>query len=263
MEKLVSGISSLGLELTARQLEQFQLYAAELVRWNKSVNLTAITSYEQIQTEHFLDSLTVAPVLKEIMAGIPQSEASLIDIGSGAGFPGIPLKILLPEVKLALLDSQGKKTAFLHHIISQLEIRNVEVITARAEDAAHQEKYREQFHIAFSRATGTLCTMVELALPFCRIGGCFMAQKTASCIQAELDDSSVAVELLGGRVQRVQEVGLWGHRIQRLVVLIDKVQSTPEKYPRRSGMPAKHPLTSHNSTPLHTAQSLAKRKATM
>ncbi|MDD4984801.1 MAG: 16S rRNA (guanine(527)-N(7))-methyltransferase RsmG, partial [Dehalococcoidales bacterium] len=174
MEILESGAGRLGLKLSAKQLEQFHTYWEELVEWNRRVNLTGITGYHEVQTKHFLDSLTVC-------LAWPTSRANatirIIDVGTGSGIPGVPLKIVFPEVYLVLLEATEKKAAFLRHISNRLMLTDVEVVAGRAEDAAHQRQYRDIFDIVVSRAVAPLVTLAELALPFCKIGGRFIAQK--------------------------------------------------------------------------------------
>ncbi len=234
MERLVHGARQLGIFLNPKQTQQFQLYYQELVRWNERVNLTAITDYEEVQLKHFLDSLTVALVLDEA------KEFSLLDVGAGAGMPGLPLKILLPGVKLVLLDSVAKKTAFLRYLVECLGLDRVEVLTGRAEDFARQENYREGFDLVVSRAVGKLSTVAELALPFCREGGIFVALKKGQ-VEEEVEKALRAITILGGRLREVKRVELEGLE-QRLLVIVDKVSPTPQLYPRRVGVAARRPL---------------------
>jgi len=161
----------LGLELTQEQLEQFDVYYHELVDWNRQINLTAITDYEEVQIKHFLDSLTIA------LAWQPDRGNSVIDVGTGAGIPGIPLKIVFSDIKLVLLEATAKKVSFLHHITQKLGLDDVEIIVGRAEEVARVAQYREKFKLVLSRAVAPLPTLVELTLPFCALGGSFIAQK--------------------------------------------------------------------------------------
>ncbi len=237
MEKLRLGAERLGLRLSPWQLQQFQDYYQELLDWNQRMNLTAITGYDEVQVKHFLDSLTVTLALT-----LPEAEGfRLIDVGTGAGLPGIPLKILLPRIGVVLLDSTAKKAEFLRHLKSRLQLPDIEVAVGRAEDAAHDAKYRERFDLVLSRAVGTLPTTVELALPFCAIGGSFIAQKKGA-VDAELKAAARAISLLGGQLRETRTIDLPEFTDQRRLVIIDKVSSTPDKYPRRPGVPTKRPL---------------------
>ena len=239
MKKFTQGLSDLGLELSSAQAKQFELYYQELLEWNKRINLTAITDYEEVQIKHFLDSATVTLALaKEDMNN---ADLSIIDIGTGAGFPGLPLKILLDQSRLVLLDSTAKKAAFLHHVSEKLELSNVEIVTGRAEEIAHLPLYRQQFDLVVSRAVASLSSVVELALPFCQIGGKFVAQKKGEIIQ-EINNAGKAINVLGGKLNQVKEIELGELGDERYLVIIDKICPTPEKYPRRPGIPKRRPI---------------------
>jgi 16S rRNA (guanine527-N7)-methyltransferase len=238
LETLLHGAKQLGLSLTSKQTQQFQLYYEELVEWNKGVNLTAITDYEEVQLKHFLDSLTLVPAFED--KAWSKGDFSLLDVGTGAGLPGIPLKILLPKVRLVLLESVAKKTAFLQHVVNCLSLDHVEVLTGRAEDIAHQDSYRERFDLVVSRAVGRLSTIAELTLPFCREGGLFIAPKKGK-IEQELSQAAKAIDTLGGKLKEVKKVEL--ELLEpRFLVMVAKVSPTPQRYPRRAGVPAKRPL---------------------
>lgn len=236
MERLISGAGRLGLRLSPRQVEQFDVYYRELLDWNRRVNLTAITGYEEVQIKHFLDSLTVTLALKP-----GDKSFRLIDIGSGAGLPGIPLKIIMPGIKLILLEATTKKAAFLEHISQKLGLKDVEVVLGRAEDIAHREQYRESFDIVLSRAVASLASLVELTLPFSAIGGSFIAQKKGA-IEPELSRASRATGLMGGKLRERKRIELAEFSDERWLIVIDKVSPTPELYPRRAGIPQKRPL---------------------
>jgi 16S rRNA (guanine527-N7)-methyltransferase len=238
MNTLKSGALKIGIHLIESQLEQFETYYRELVDWNERMNLTAITNYEEVQVKHFLDSLTVLTALKPADLAQP---LAILDVGTGAGLPGVPLKIALPRTRLALLEATTKKCTFLQHLTSTLGMRDVEIINARAEEAAHDARYREKFDLVLSRAVASLPALAELTLPFCAVGGLFIAQKKGS-IQKEIEQSQPAIDRLGGRLGEVRPVLLEGLNDRRYLIVIDKVKPTPPAYPRRTGMPAKRPL---------------------
>ncbi len=238
METLNVGAIKLGLHLNPRQLEQFHIYYQELLDWNQRVNLTTITGCEDVQIKHFLDSLTVSLAWRQ---PIGSADFRLIDVGTGAGMPGLPLKIVFPDIRLVLLEATAKKAAFLHHLKQKLGLDNVEIVAGRAEDVAHQAQYRGRFDIVLSRAVASLPTVVELTLPFCTIGGCFIAQKKGA-IGLEISRAAKAISLLGGNLRQVKRVDLEEFTDERWLVIIDKVSPTPELYPRRPGMPSKRPL---------------------
>jgi 16S rRNA (guanine527-N7)-methyltransferase len=236
MQLLVSGAAEMGLTLDQVQLDLFQTYYEELADWNRRLNLTSITGFDDVQLKHFLDSLTVT------LAGQPLEDARVIDIGAGAGFPGLPLKIVFPDMKLVLLESRGKKATFLEHIVKKLGYADIEVIARRAEEAARLTNYRESFDIVLARAVAPLPELVELALPFAGTGSVFIAQKKGG-IDTEVEEAAEAIKLLGGHLREVKTVDLKELAGDRRLVIIDKVSLTPQAYPRRPGMPKKRPIT--------------------
>lgn len=234
MEILKRGAASLGLNLNPAQLERFETYYRELIEWNQRFNLTAITDYEEAQVKHFLDSLTIAVAITP--------DGLVLDVGTGAGTPGLPLKILYPDLKLCLLEATAKKTQFLDHVCRRLGLAGVEIITGRAEEVAHRPDYRERFDFVVARGLAPLVTLVELTLPFCRPGGCLIAAKRGD-IDAEVRASTGATGRLGGRLGEIKTVAPEGLPEGNRLVIIDKVAQTPPQYPRRPGRPAKRPLT--------------------
>lgn len=238
MRKLIAGARKLNLELSPKEIEQFNIYYLELMDWNKRMNLTAVTGYEEVQVKHFLDALTVTLAWPQPLTN---NSPGVIDVGTGAGIPGIPLKIVLPRIKLTLLDSITKKAGFLRHVVNKLGLDNVEIVIGRAEEMAQREDFREKFDIVLSRAVAQLATLVELTLPFCATGGIFIAQKKGN-IGMELAKSERAIGSLGGKLREVKEVNLTELDDERRLIVIEKISPTPPKYPRRAGIPAKRPL---------------------
>lgn len=225
----------LGIELDERQKNQFQKYYELLVEWNKVMNLTGITEYEEVNEKHFLDSLAIVKVLNV------DTVNTVIDIGTGAGFPGIPLKIAFPHLKVTLLDSLQKRIHFLDEVIKVLELDEVETLHGRAEDYAKRAEYRETYDLCVSRAVSNLSTLSEYCIPYVKVGGKFISYKSES-IEEELEKSKNAIKILGGRIDKVDKFQLPGTDIGRAFVCIGKTKSTAKKYPRKAGMPGKEPL---------------------
>lgn len=226
--------AAFGWRLTSEQDAAFRIYAAELAAWNERASLTAICGDEAVQIKHFLDSLTC-------LLAFPEGEGQrVIDVGSGAGFPGLPLKIVRPDLRLTLLESVSKKTDFLRHITKRLALSDVLVLTERAEDAARRGEQREQYDVVVARAVAELRVLAEYALPFCRVGGIAIAQKNAG-IDDEIANAARALSTLGGVVHNCIPVALPGASPRQLIVII-KIAPTPDRYPRRAGMPEKRPL---------------------
>ncbi len=229
-------LSHWDLEVSDRQMQQFRTYLDNLLTWNQVMNLTTITEEQDVYEKHFLDSLAALAVEK-----LPTAGMRMADIGTGAGFPGLPLAILSPETEVVLVDSLNKRVRFLEDTVAKLEIRNVRVIHARAENLARQKDFREQFNIVCSRAVANMSTLCEYTLPFVRQGGCLLAYKTAQ-IREELQAASRAVRILGGGDPAVTEYCLPLTEYGRSMVRIRKTAPTPKKYPRKAGTPAREPL---------------------
>lgn len=240
MRRLIAGARALGLNLTPVQQAGFQTYYQELVDWNQKFNLTAITEYEQVQVRHFLDSLSCL-LAREARQILCRPGSRVVDIGSGAGFPGIPLKLAFSLAQFTLVEATGKKVSFLKHVISVLGLESVTPIHGRAEELARDPAHRQQYDLALARAVAELPVVVEYALPFCRVGGWVVAQK-GEAGAAEAWSAERAIALLGGSLRRVVPVELPGLPEDRSLVVIEKVSPTPDTYPRRTGIPSKRPL---------------------
>ena len=232
---LTEKVKELSIVLNDKQIQQFEQYYNILVEWNKVMNLTAITEYEEVVEKHFLDSLTI------VNASHVKKIETLIDVGTGAGFPGIPLKIAFPHLKVTLLDSLNKRIKFLNEVINLLELNDIKAIHGRAEDYAKQAEYREQYDICVSRAVANLATLSEYCLPYVKVDGLFVPYKSGE-IDEELKSSEKAVSILGGKVEEVVKFQLPGTDIGRSFVKIHKIKETKKKYPRKAGMPTKEPL---------------------
>ena len=237
MEKLAAGAEKLGLRLSENQLALFQTYYEELTDWNQRMNLTAIREYDKVQINHFLDSLTI------VLAWQPSSNkphSKVIDIGAGAGVPGIPLKIVFPQIRLALMDSTGKKITFLNHLRQKLDLDDIDVINGRAEELGHQI-YRESFDLVLARGLAPMPTLAELTIPFCKIAGKVVAHKKGD-IKEEMNQAQRAISTMGGKLIEMKQVTLPEFPDNRCLVVIEKVAPTPDQYPRGSGLPVKKPL---------------------
>ena len=228
-------LEALGISLTERQKQQFDQFYELLVEWNKVMNLTGITEYEEVNEKHFVDSISIVNALDM------NEVNTVIDIGTGAGFPGIPLKIAFPHLKVVLLDSLNKRINFLNTVIEQLELKDIKTIHGRAEDYAKQQDYREKFDLCLSRAVANLSTLSEYCIPYVKVNGMFVPYKSGE-IDEELENSKNAIRILGGELQKVVKFQLPGTEIGRSFVLIKKKQNTLKKYPRKAGLPAKEPL---------------------
>jgi 16S rRNA (guanine527-N7)-methyltransferase len=237
VELLASGARSLlNLELTPEQLAAFRAYAAELLRWNEQFNLTGITEPEGIQVKHFLDSLSI---LKVLPAG--SGPARVVDVGTGAGFPGLPLKIARPELRLTLLEAAGKKVEFCRAVVERLHLQDVTVLKARAEELGQDPAHREQYDWALARAVAEMPVLAEYLLPLARVGGHALAQKGEGA-PAETQAAEGAIRRLGGQVEQIVPVALPAIAEKRYLVVLQKVAGTPPAYPRRPGAASKKPL---------------------
>lgn len=238
LEPLVAGARELGVHLADSHLAALMTCYRELIEWNQRFNLTAITDWDGVLVRHFLDSLSCLRALPraELAAG-----ARVIDVGTGAGFPGLPLKIVCPGMRLTLLEATGKKTTFLEHMVGVLGLKEVTVIHGRAEEVGQDPAHREQYDWALARAVAEMPTLAEYLLPLVRVGGAALAQKGEDAA-AEVHSAAAAFSVLGGRVRQLLPVELRGLAETRYLVVVDKVAATPDKYPRRPGVPARSPL---------------------
>ncbi len=234
-DKIKFEIGKLGIELDDTQCMQFLRYYEILIEWNEVMNLTAITDYDDVVTKHFADSLELIKVLDL------SNEYKVLDLGTGAGFPGIPLKIAFPNLEITLLDSLNKRVKFLNEVISQLGLKNVNAIHGRAEDFAKDKIYREQYDLCVSRAVANLATLSEYCLPYVKKQGYFISYKSGK-IEEEVQTSKKAIALLGGKIDRVENFNLIDTDMERSFVVIRKSKETPKQYPRSAGKPSKEPI---------------------
>ena len=239
---LDQGCVDLGVTLSDQQKEQFFKYYEMLIEKNKVMNLTAITELSDVITKHFVDSLLLVLAAPELGLKLDaSSQYSCIDVGTGAGFPGIPLKIVFPHLKVTLLDSLNKRVKFLQEVMDALGLEQIEAVHGRAEEFAKKAEYREQFDCCVSRAVANLASLSEYCLPFVKVGGAFVPYKSGK-IQEEIEAAGRAVEILGGTVRGMKEFVLPGTNMYRCLLEIEKVKSTAKRYPRKAGMPTKEPL---------------------
>ena len=239
MNRLKEKAAQFNIELTNEQIEQFQIYYDLLIEKNKVMNLTAITELEDVIIKHFLDSLAVIKVYPEL--GNSDIPCLILDLGTGAGFPGIPLKIAFPHLRIVLMDSLNKRVKFLQSVIEELGLSDISAVHGRAEEAARQKEYRETFDLCVSRAVANLSTLSEYCIPFVKVGGQFISYKAAE-IEEESNAAKRAIQVLGGKLDTIQKIKLPDSDIERSFVLIDKIKSTPKIYPRKAGTASKDPI---------------------
>lgn len=237
LTKFKHGLEELNITLTDKQIEQFLQYYEMLVEKNKVMNLTGITEYEEVIQKHFLDSLSLIRVISDI----DSQKLTVIDLGTGAGFPGLPLKIAFPELEITLMDSLNKRILFLQEVIDALGLKKVSAVHGRAEEMAANAAHRQQYDLCVSRAVSNLAVLTEYCLPFVKKGGLFVSYKSADS-DAEIQEGKKAISILGGKLTTVDKFQLPDSDLGRALVCIKKVKDTPKKYPRKAGTPAKLPL---------------------
>ena len=233
IEKMQEKSTVLNVRFFVEQTEQFFDYMNLLIEWNEKMNLTAITDPDEIILKHFIDSITI---LNEI-----ENNSKIVDVGTGAGFPGIPLSIMNPSLKITLVDSLNKRLIFLQEVVNKLGLKNIEIVHARAEEFGQNKKYRENFDVATSRAVANLSTLSEYLIPLVKVGGKVISMKAAEA-QEEINEAKKAIEILGGTIEKVEEFNLPQSDIGRTVITIRKNKQTPSKYPRKPGTPSKEPI---------------------
>lgn len=232
-EEMLGKSKILGVRFSVEQIEQFYKYMNLLIEWNEKMNLTAITEPKEIILKHFIDSITILKYIDD--------NSKLVDVGTGAGFPGVPLSIMNPTLKITLVDSLNKRLIFLEEVVKELNLKNIEIVHARAEEFGQNKNYREKFDVATSRAVANLATLSEYLVPLVKIDGKIISMK-ASNAKEEINDAKKAIEVLGGKIEKIEEFDLPESDIGRTIIIIDKNKCTPAKYPRKAGTPAKEPI---------------------
>ena len=223
----------ININIPDENVEKFYKYMKSLIEWNEKMNLTAITEPKEIILKHFIDSITILKYIDD--------NSKLVDVGTGAGFPGVPLSIMNPTLKITLVDSLNKRLIFLQEVVKELNLKNIEIVHARAEEFGQNKNYREKFDIATSRAVANLATLSEYLVPLVKIGGKIISMK-ASNAKEEINDAQKAIEVLGGKIEKIEEFDLPESDIGRTIIIIDKNKCTPAIYPRKAGTPAKEPI---------------------
>jgi 16S rRNA (guanine527-N7)-methyltransferase len=221
------------IELSKIQYDKFSKYEELLLEWNSKINLTAITDDKDIWIKHFLDSSTVLSLIKD--------KASIIDIGTGAGFPGVPLKIMNDSLSVTLLDSLNKRLMFLEEVCNKIELSNVALVHGRAEDIANNKSYREKYDVAISRAVANLSTLAEYCIPFVKVGGYFISMKGGNC-KEEIEQANGAISILGAKIEKIINLTISDENLERTIIIVKKVEKTSKIYPRKAGTPSKKPL---------------------
>ena len=232
-KELIEKAKKVNIEIDDKKEEQFYNYMKLLLEWNEKINLTAITEQNDIILKHFIDSITINKYIEQ--------SNSIIDIGTGAGFPGIPLKIMNQNKKITLVDSLNKRINFLNEVCKEISLENIQCIHARAEELASDLEYRENYETVVSRAVARINVLIEYMLPFVKIGGLCICMKGPN-IDRELEEAKNAIKVLGGKIKSVESFFLPDSDIERNVIIIEKVAETPKKYPRKAGLPSKQPI---------------------
>lgn len=231
--KMIELANNIGINLQEKDVHKFYSYMNLLLEWNEKINLTAITEMDDVILKHFIDSITVLRYIDE--------NNSVVDVGTGAGFPGIPIAILKPNCEITLLDSLNKRILFLKDVIEKIELKNAKTVHSRAEDFGQSRANREKFDVSISRAVANLAVLVEYLLPLVKVGGRCICMKGANADE-EIDNAKFAIKQLGGKIVKVEKLNLPGSDMERTIVVIEKIGETPAKYPRKAGLPAKMPL---------------------
>ncbi len=235
-DAIIAYCNDKGIELKEEQLSMLSSFYEMLVEKNKVMNLTGITEWDDVVLRHYIDSISISEIMN-----LNDFRGKVLDLGTGAGFPGIPLKIIFPNLQITLFDSLNKRIRFLQEVIDELELKNIEAIHGRAEEFGKNSDYREQYDLVVSRAVANIATLSEYCLPFVKVGGSFISYKTDS-IEEEISNSGKAVSILGGKIERVEHFTLPNSDMERSLLQIKKIKTTGKKFPRKAGLPSKEPL---------------------